>query len=78
MIDRGAYDPLTGRAPTERIVIRDGRVRRFHFSVRLFTFAELSDWLLQSGFERVDGYGMDGEPLSLESRRMIAVARKPG
>jgi len=78
MIDRGEYDPQTGRTPTERIVIRDGRVRRFQFSVRLFTFAELRDWLLQAGFETVDGHGMDGEPLSMESRRMIAVARKPG
>jgi SAM-dependent methyltransferase len=77
MIDRGTYDPLTGRGPTERIVIRSGRIRRFHYSVRMFTFTELREWLLQGGFESVDGYGMDGEPLSLESRRMIAVARKP-
>jgi SAM-dependent methyltransferase len=77
MIDRGAYDPQTGRAPTERIVIRDGRVRRFQFSVRMFTFMELRDWLLHAGFEAVEGHGMHGEPLSMESRRMIAVARKP-
>jgi hypothetical protein len=76
MIDRGDYDPLTGRAETERIVIRDGRVRRFHFSVRMFTFVELREWLLAAGFETVDGHGIEGEPLSLESRRMITVGRK--
>jgi SAM-dependent methyltransferase len=77
MIDTGAYDPLTGRAPTDRIVIRDGRVRRFHFSARMFTFTELRGWLLETGFESVEGYGVDGEPLTLGSRRMVAVARKP-
>ena len=77
MIDRGSYDPKTGRAPTERIVIRDGRVRRFYYFGRLFTFTELRDWLLQAGFGSVDGFGEDGGPLSLENRRMIAVARKP-
>lgn len=76
MIDRGSYDPETGRAPTERIVIRGGRVRRFHFFARMFTFTELRNWLLDAGFETADGYGGDGEPLSLESRRMIALARK--
>ena len=77
MIDRGGYDPLTGRMPTERIVIRDGRVRRFEFSVRLFTFTELRGWLAEAGFDRIEGYGMEGEPLTTESRRMITVARKP-
>jgi SAM-dependent methyltransferase len=77
MIDRGSFEPETGRTPTERIVIRDGRVRRFHYSARMFTFTELRDWLLQAGFASVDGYGVDGGPLTLESRRMIAVGRKP-
>ena len=77
MIDRGSYDPLTGRWPTERIVVRDGRVRRFRYFVRAFTFTELRGWLRDAGFEPVDGCGNDGEPLSMDSRRMVVVARKP-
>lgn len=76
MIDRGSYEPLTGRMPTERIVVRDGRVRRFEFGVRLFTFTELRGWLRDAGFERVEGYGSEGDPLGMDSRRMITVARK--
>jgi SAM-dependent methyltransferase len=76
MIDRGHYEPLTGRGVTERIVVRDGRVRRFHYTVRLFTFTELRSWLLEAGFVEADGYGGDGEPLSNESRRMVTISRK--
>jgi hypothetical protein len=59
---------------TERISVRDGRVRRYWFSVRTFAFAELREWLLHAGFAEVDGYGAEGEPLALGSRRMIVVA----
>ena len=75
LIDRGALDVLSGRFETERVVIRGGSVRRMHFSVRMLAFTELRDWLLEAGFREVHGYGPDGEPLTLESRRMVAVAR---
>jgi SAM-dependent methyltransferase len=78
MVDRHEFDVLGGRIETERIVVRSGRVRRFRFSVRFFTFTELRDWLLQAGFAEVDAYDKEtGETLTPESRRMIAVARKP-
>jgi hypothetical protein len=38
LIDRRAFDPLTGRADARRTIVRDGRVRRFSFFVRLFSF----------------------------------------
>ena len=75
VIDRRRFEPLTGRMVTERIVIRDGRVRRVPYFVRMFTFTELRDWLLDAGFTSVQGYGEEGEPLTWESRRMITVAR---
>jgi hypothetical protein len=68
-------DPLTSRIVADRILVRDGRVRRVPFFARLFSFTELRDWLLAAGFLQVDGYGEDGEPLSAASRRMVAVAR---
>jgi SAM-dependent methyltransferase len=76
MLDRSEFDADSGRIKTERIAIRGGRVRRFHFFVRTFTFTELRDWLLQTGFGSVEAYGWEGEPFSLESRRMITVARR--
>jgi SAM-dependent methyltransferase len=78
MVDRHEFDVLTGRTETERFVVRDGKMRRFAFSVRSFTFTELRDWLLQAGFADVEAYDREtGETLSAGSRRMIVVARKP-
>ena len=77
VIDLRRLDVATGRIETERIVVRDGETRRAHFSVRLFTYTELRDWLLQAGFTGVTGYDWEsGEPLTLESRRMIVVATR--
>jgi len=76
LIDRNRLEPLTGRIVTERIILRDGRVRRVPFFVRLFAFTELRDWLLQAGFVAVDGYGEDGAQLSPASRRLVAVAHR--
>lgn len=76
MIDRSRYDVLTGRMCTERIVIRDGQTRRMQYFVRLFTYPELRDHLIQAGFKQVDGYGSDGKILELDGKRMIVVAQK--
>jgi hypothetical protein len=37
---------------------------------------ELRDWLLEAGFVDVDVYDEAGEPLTIESRRMISVAHR--
>lgn len=76
VIERRGLDPLTGRCRTERALLRDGTVRRIPFSVRLFTFTELRDWLLDAGFAEVAGYGDEGGPLEPGSRRMIVLARR--
>jgi len=44
--------------------------------VRMFSAAELRDWMLAAGFREAEPYGEDGEPLRLEHRRMTLVARK--
>jgi SAM-dependent methyltransferase len=74
LIDRRRLEPLTGRVVTERTVIRDGRIRRVPYFIRMLTFTELRGWLMDAGFTVVDGYGEDGSPLALESRRMLTVA----
>jgi SAM-dependent methyltransferase len=75
MVDRHLFDPLTGRTNTQRVVIRDGEVRRTAYSVRLFAFTELRDWLMVAGFSTVSGYGDGGDTLTANSRRMIVTAR---
>ncbi|MBV8941703.1 MAG: class I SAM-dependent methyltransferase [Solirubrobacterales bacterium] len=75
-IDRSEFDPTSGRATTERVVVRDGRVRRFHVSVRMFVAVELRDWLRAAGFNLVDFFGPDGERLTEGSQRMITVATR--
>jgi SAM-dependent methyltransferase len=75
-IDRGTFDPTTGRATTERVIIRDGRIRRFTFSVRGFVAVELRDWLLDAGFRDVQFYDSAGEPLTVDGGRMLTIARR--
>ena len=46
------------------MIIRDGRTRRFVFSVRMFVAAELRDWLLDAGFTSVNLVDPNGDPLT--------------
>ncbi len=76
MIDTHRFDVRTSRSHDTRTIIRGGRERSFAFEVRMFTAAELRDWLLAAGFSEAEPYGEDGEPLTLDHRRMTLVARK--
>src|SRR5262245_20076689 len=76
MTDRHRLDLQTGRSFDQRTVLRGGKSRTFEFSVRMFTAAELQDWLRAAGFRDTRAYGEDGEPLTLEHRRMAVVGRK--
>ena len=46
------------------------------FFTRLFSYTELRDWLLQTGFRSVEGYAGDGSQLTRTARRMILIATK--
>jgi hypothetical protein len=76
MIDRHRFDVQTSRSHDERTIIRGGKQRTFEFSVRMLTAAELRGWMLDAGFSEATAFGDDGEPLTLEHRRMTVVARK--
>lgn len=76
MIDERVFDPATGRSNSRRTIIRDGAVRHSSFFVRMFSFTELRDWLLQAGFASVVGFAGDGSTLTAASRRMILIAEK--
>ena len=75
VIDQHHLDPLAGRSLSTRTYLRGGRSRRVLYSVRMFGFPELRDWLRAAGFSEVAGYGEDGQPLTTESRRMIVAGR---
>ncbi len=76
LIDERVFDSLTGRVNTNRMIVRNGEVRHLSFFVRMFSFTELRDWLLQAGFRTVTGFAGDGTALTATSRRMILVAEK--
>ena len=75
-LDRSVFDPVSGRARTERVIVRDGRTRRTSFSVRMFVAVELRAWLRDAGFSSVESYDGEGEPLTAQGRRMITIARR--
>jgi ubiquinone/menaquinone biosynthesis C-methylase UbiE len=75
-VDRPVFDPTTGRATTERVTTRAGRLRRATFSVRMFVAAELGDWLRAAGFGAVRFSDHAGEPLTAGSRRMVTIATR--
>ena len=76
LIEERSYDPVTGRSNTRRTVIRNGAIRQSSFFVRMFSFTELRDWLLQAGFRQVTGFAGDGTALTATARRMIVVAER--
>ncbi|MDQ3932776.1 MAG: class I SAM-dependent methyltransferase [Actinomycetota bacterium] len=75
MIDRVHLDSAATRTHTERILVRNGRVRRTNFSVRLFTLAELRGWLRDAGFGEVEAYAGNGTPFTWEAERLVVLAR---
>jgi len=76
MIDKIDYDVFKERTHTERFIVRGGSVRKASFSIRLYSFVELSDRLSDVGFSSVEGFGRGGEPLTAHNPRLIVVARK--
>ena len=58
------------------LIVRDGTTRRMTFSVRMFIAVELGAWLRDAGFSEVDFFDREAEPLTVESRRMLTVARR--
>jgi hypothetical protein len=77
MIDRHFLDTESGRLVDRRTMVRNGKARTVTFSIRLYTFSEISLMLRVAGFtvERAWG-GWDGSPLSIGKNRMLVLARK--
>ncbi|MCK1499359.1 class I SAM-dependent methyltransferase [Bradyrhizobium sp. 188] len=75
-IDVMSNDVLTDRRICERIVVRNGCVRRTHNSFGQYGFSEYVRMLRSAGFETVDAYGPEGEAFTSSSLRLVVVARK--
>jgi SAM-dependent methyltransferase len=73
-IDNNTFDPLTGRIESDRIRVRDGVTKRFHFFVRLPTVPEWRHWLADAGFADATFAGRAGAPLTVDSFRIVVVA----
>ena len=69
----GAFE----RIRNQWLLIQDGVSQSFHFEHQLYTGVELRDRLLAVGFREVTLYGnLQGESLSRETTRVVAIARK--
>jgi SAM-dependent methyltransferase len=73
------FDQLAGRT-TVRVTLfyPDGRRTELGHVVRSYTLTELAGMLSRSPLEVQATYGgLDGSPLTLDSRRLVVVAQKP-
>jgi SAM-dependent methyltransferase len=75
MIDKVSFDPLAGRSHTERIMVRDGKIRRVEFSLAQPTAADLAGMLRDAAFEDVRALDETGEKFTTRSRRLVMLAR---
>jgi SAM-dependent methyltransferase len=76
MIDKVTFDAVVGRSHTERIVVRDGRVRRVHFTLAQFAPEQLAGMLRDAGFTGVDALDESGGTYQVGSRRLVMRARR--
>lgn len=75
-IDIMNNDVLTDRRNCERIIVRDGCVRRTHLSFRQYGFSDYVRMLRSAGFVTVEAYGQEGGAFTTDSPRLVVVARK--
>jgi len=73
-IDKVTFDPVAGRSHTERIIVRDGRVRRTGFSLAQPTAAQLVEMLREAGFGDVRAFDERGGEFTTTSRRLVVRA----
>ncbi|MDX8535755.1 class I SAM-dependent methyltransferase [Mesorhizobium sp. VK25A] len=69
-------DALTDRRNCERIVVRNGCVRRTRLSTRHYGFPEYVRMLQNAGFETVEAYGQEGGEFTSYGPRLVIVACK--
>ena len=76
ILQKPVWDLETARWGAERIVVRDGKIRRSRFMCRCYSAPELKRMLTQSGFSDIQFFGDGFQRIELSSTRMIALATK--
>jgi len=74
MVDLTVFDADTGRIETERVIHRQGQVRRSHHAIRLPTPPEWRSWLGRAGFSDIQVTSRSGETLTLEDWDLVVRA----
>ena len=74
MMDTSTFDCVEGRIETDRLVVRDGQVRRSHHSIRLPAITELRAWLATAGFSEIEFRARDGQEPSIDRPRLVVLA----
>jgi len=79
VLNENHYDTSTGRMETDWILIKDGKTKRAHSSMRFYTHCELEQLFREVGFGDFQAFGsIEGDPFALDSRRLVFVATKAG
>jgi SAM-dependent methyltransferase len=80
VIEEREFDVTTSRMPVVVTLLHpDGRRSEYGHAVRMYTAAELGKMFRAAGFEVEALYGgLDGSPLTLQSRRLAVLGRDQG
>lgn len=71
------FDDWT-RLRNEWILIQDNNVKRYKFTLTIYSGQELRERMEQAGFDNITLYGdLDGSDYGQDARRLIAVGKKP-
>jgi SAM-dependent methyltransferase len=77
LLEERRWDFATGRAEVDWTFISQGVAHTVHSSIRVYTYRELCDLLLSSGFSACDGYdAQTRQSFAFGSRRLIMVATR--
>jgi len=79
VLEERDFDLFTSRTNVQvTMIYPDGQRREYRHSERIYTLTELARMLTLTGLHVQACYGgLDGSTLSLNSRRLVVVARKP-
>jgi hypothetical protein len=79
VIDEQTLDRVRHRLNVRRTIVDGAEGQIVHHSVRLYDAGELRCLLAERGFAQVEIFGgWEGEPVSADSLRLVAVARGGG
>lgn len=77
MLEERSYDYTRSRSNTEWTLIRDGETFAKTTSIRLYSYRELREMLVQAGFSNFEAYGnLNDQPFGLDAARLYMVAAR--